>query len=329
MSTWTPQDWKSWGCPHSLGSRKARRYHTLLQYTCNIPSACISSESYNWLNCSAAHAGAPCCLACHLAREHATCPLQSCILCCHLLVHTRLAGHFVRDGQRRLVQGNKKRQQPSTADSLNTACDISVTAAAICGTAEQLAFPLTTSNDAPAAQNLQAALGTAEIEANIGLSGPACNSTVASMQHDCHFLPEAGQLAAIAGESLAPNEQPEQDAMPPPFSQSTAPASSPLQLEDSKAAKFDLRDGHSRPHLENSTLLQCSPTGPSSGPDARSMPTPVSEDSHAGLSPQLQGLPEPTGSHIRFDSDDDDNMPSAAAGALHSLNSASGITLYG
>jgi len=226
------------------------------------------------------------------------------------------------------VQGIRKRQQPSTADSPNKACDISVIAAAICSTAEQLASPLTISSDAPAAQNLRAALDTAEIEANIGSSGPACNSKVVSVQHDCHFLPEAGQLAAIAGESLAPSQQPEQDATPP-FSQRTAPASSPLQSEDSKAAESELRDGHSWPHLESSSLLQSSPMGASSEPDARFMPTPVSVDSHAGLSPELQGVPEPTGSHIRFDSDDDDNMPSAAAGALHSLKSAFSITLYG
>ena len=226
------------------------------------------------------------------------------------------------------MQGNKKRQQPSTADSPNKACDINVTAAAICSTAEQLASPLITSNDTPAAQNLQAALCTAEIEANIGSSGPACNSTAVSMQHAYHSLPEAGQLAAIADESLAPSEQPQQDAMPP-FSQRTAPASSPLQLENSKAAEIELGDGHSQPHLENSSPLQSGPTGPSSELDARSIPAPVSADWHAGLSPQLQGLPEPTGSHIRFDSGDDDDMPSAAAGASLSLNSAFGITLYG
>ena len=207
-------------------------------------------------------------------------------------------------------QGGVKRQQSNGGEALETG-PVAGTAASVLCTAEQLATPVAASSSAPAAQNLRAAVGAAQAEAEQQPSpAPACNDIAAGKQHADVFAPPSDQAGPAAlplhREAQEPGERPEQDAMPG-TSQRTDPAGGALDVRLSRASEPDHGTVSMQPEIT-------APLGssPRSGHDAAHRPASAALSPDAGKR-QLQGLPTPTGSHLRFESDDDSELPRAAA----------------
>ena len=226
------------------------------------------------------------------------------------------------------------------------------TAAAILSTAEQLADPLITiSIGSPAANNLQAAAGAADAEAQQG-SSAACNSTAVSVVEAGQHLQGASQpvaAASLSGPAPALHRSPlqssvhtdksspraassaadgEQHAISAPHMEQVSPPlnCNCLAAEESMDAcataagvdktSLSLKNSHDlapehthnalQQPLDRSTgLLQSFTPAASSPPDAQPRPSSGGLDAHPGSSAKLQGVPSPTGSHIRFDSDEE------------------------
>ncbi len=206
-------------------------------------------------------------------------------------------------------QGSVKRQQSNGAAALEGG-PAAGTAASVLDTAQQLAFPVAASSSAPAAQNLRAAVGAAQADAEQQPSlAPACNGIAADMQHSDVLVPVSGHTAPAAlaqnGEAQAPSETP---ALPG-TSQGTDPAGAALAAIPGRASEPNAGNASMQPQPESTA-----PQGSSArcGHDAEQTPSSAALGPDAGKR-QLQGLPTPTGSHSRFESDDDGELPRAAA----------------
>ena len=213
-------------------------------------------------------------------------------------------------------QGSTKRQQPSCAESLEGNPVAGMAVSILCAV-EQLAFPVIAGSDAPAAQNLQAAVGTARAEAEQGPSPtPACNSMAAGMQNGDHSVPASHRAAPAAlprfGEARAPGQEPGLDAVLC-TSQSTDSATAAIAMGHMRAAEPDHGSGHTKAQPGKTAPPDSSPE---SGQDAERTPSSAPSGRDAGDRWQLQGVPSPAGSHVRFESDNDNDndhdSPSAA-----------------
>ena len=208
-------------------------------------------------------------------------------------------------------QGGAKRQQSNGGAALE-GDPVTSPVASVLGTAEQLAFPVAASSGAPAAQNLRAAVGAAQAEAEQQLPpAPACNN-IAAGKHADDAVPASHQTAPAAqantGDPRVPSERHEPDAVA--GTSQSSPAGAALAL--SRAPEPD--------HGSVSMQLQpelAAPSGssPGCGHDAEQSLSSADLGPDAGKR-QLQGLPTPTGSHLRFDSDDDCELPRTAAAEL-------------
>lgn len=180
-------------------------------------------------------------------------------------------------------------------------------------TAEQLSSPVAASSSAPAAQNLRAAVGAAQAEAEQPSPTPACNDIAAGNQHadPASFATDQAALVPLPqhGNSQAPGDEPSLGVMPG-TGQSCKSASEALILSMVRAAEPHHGSVHVQPQPGSAAPADSSP---GSGPEAEHAPSSGPSGPGAGDRWQLQGVPSPTGSHVRFESDDDNASPSVAA----------------
>ena len=218
-----------------------------------------------------------------------------------------------------VLQSNRKRQQPSyaVAPGLCTA-GLSKTAAAVLDTAAQLASPSAAASDGPAAQNLRAALGIAVAEEHASNSAD-CNCAAPSALPADRAAPDLAQLAAAdpcsngSGSAHRDHLQGSQEAQGRELhaaallgTMSAGRAASPVIV---RTAISSCERGP-----ESKGGMDLSSPGHSSPPGAQSKPLSGNAHSPSGHSSgQLNGIPGPSGNHLRFDSDTEEGAPSAAA----------------
>ena len=207
-------------------------------------------------------------------------------------------------------QGSTKRQQPSCVDILEQDPDAGDAMSILC-TAEQLASPVAAGSDAPAAQNLRAAVGTARAEAEQGISPAlACNSMTAGKENADQSVsaPHRATPAAVPqhGAAGAPGQEAGLAAVAC-TSHSTELAGPVLTLEQMRAAEPDHGSGHTQSQPGITTPADSSP---GSWPEAEHVPSSAPSGPNTGDRWHLQGVPSPAGSHVRFQSDSDsENVP--------------------
>ena len=210
-------------------------------------------------------------------------------------------------------QGSTKRQQPSGGRSLEGGSLADTPASLLC-TVKQLSSAVAASSSAPAAQNLRAAVGAAQAQAEQQPSpAPACNDIAAG--NHC-AVPSSSAISQAALVPLPQNGDPPAPSdvsglgLMPGTDQSCGLASAALTLSTVGAAEPDGCSVHVQSQLGSAAPADNSPR---SGPDAEQAQTSVSPGPDAGNRWQLQGVPSPTGSHVRFESDNDSTSPSVAA----------------
>ena len=220
-----------------------------------------------------------------------------------------------------VLQSNRKRQPPSYAPAPGPGtAGLSKTAAAVLNTAAQLASPSTAASDGPDAQNLRAALGIAVAEEHASNSAGYDCAGPSALPAD-RAVPDLVQLAAADpcsnGSGSAPRDhwKGSQEAEGQEFHAAALPGTtlSDAGHADSPVFVQAARDSCQQGPESKGGMNLSSPVH--SGPP-RAQSKPLSGDAHSPSghsSGQLKGIPGPSGSHLRFDSDAEEATPSAAA----------------